>query len=123
LKNIETPVKDFTNKGESTALAIPIPSLTPLATSYHLPSLEVINIVDLTPIKPRDMPSSNLFFNKKRKTIIQKESQKKGGVITKKQIMVYDGQEQSDPEFAKQVADSLGAFVTTNLWLVDKLRK
>jgi hypothetical protein len=69
------------------------------------------------------MPSSYFFFNKKRKAIIRRESQQKGGVITKKQRMVYDGQGQSDPEFAKQVADSLGAFATTNLWSVDQLRK
>jgi hypothetical protein len=29
--------------------------------------------------------------------------------------MIYDGQGQSDPEFAKEVADSLGAFATANL--------
>jgi hypothetical protein len=37
--------------------------------------------------------------------------------------MIYDGQGQSDPEFAKEVADSLGAFATANLWSVDNLRK
>ena len=36
--------------------------------------------------------------------------------------MVYDGYGQSEPEFEKQVEDSLGEFETTNLWLVDKLR-
>ena len=37
--------------------------------------------------------------------------------------MIYDGQGQSDPEFAKEVADSLGAFATANLWSIDNLRK
>jgi hypothetical protein len=70
LSNTETPVKDVTNQGESTAFISPIPSLTPLATSFDLPCSEVINIDDLTPIEPEDMPSSYFFFNKKRKAII-----------------------------------------------------
>jgi hypothetical protein len=37
--------------------------------------------------------------------------------------MIYDGQGQSDPEFTKEVADSLGAFATANLWSMDNLRK
>jgi hypothetical protein len=34
--NTETPMKDVTNQGESIALTSPIPSLTPLATSFVL---------------------------------------------------------------------------------------
>jgi hypothetical protein len=37
--------------------------------------------------------------------------------------MIFDGHGQSDPEFAKQVVDSLGAFTTKNLWSVDNLRE
>jgi hypothetical protein len=36
---------------------------------------------------------------------------------------VYDGKGQNDPEFAKEVADSLGAFATANQWSVDNLTK
>jgi hypothetical protein len=36
---------------------------------------------------------------------------------------VYDGKGQKDHEFAKEVADSLGAFTTANQWLVDNLTK
>jgi hypothetical protein len=43
--------------------------------------------------------------------------------LPKKNKMIYDGQGQSDPEFTKEVADSLGAFATANLWSVDNLRK
>jgi hypothetical protein len=69
------------------------------------------------------MPPSTVFFNKKRKAIIRKEAQQKEGVITKKQKMVYDGQGQSDPKFAKEVTYSLGAFATTNQWSVDNIKK
>jgi hypothetical protein len=56
-------------------------------------------------------------------SIVRREFQQKGGVITIRQRMVYDGHGQSDPEFTKQVADYLGKCATTNLWLVDKLRE
>jgi hypothetical protein len=69
------------------------------------------------------MTSSDLFFNKKKKAIVRREVQQKGGVITKKQKTIYDGQGQSDPEFTKYVADSLGAFTTSNLWSIDKLKE
>jgi hypothetical protein len=63
-------VKDITIQGESNALAIPIPSLTPLAKSFHFPGLEVINVDDLTPIEPEEMDSLDLFLNKKNKVNI-----------------------------------------------------
>jgi hypothetical protein len=120
--NTETPIKDVTTQGESTTLAISIPYLTSLATSYGITDSEVVNVDDLTLIGPEEMPSSYFFFNKKRKDIVRREVQQKG-VITKRKKMVYDGQGQSDAKFTKQLADSLGAFATTNLWSIDKLRK
>jgi hypothetical protein len=114
--NIENPIKDVTTQGESTSLTIPIPALIHFATSSGILDSEVVNVDDLTPIELGEMPSSHFPFSKKRKAIVRREFQQKGGVITKRQRMVYDGQGQSDPEFAKHVVDSLGAFTTTNLW-------
>jgi hypothetical protein len=37
--------------------------------------------------------------------------------------VIYDGHGQDDPEFAREVADSLGAFATANQWSVDNLTK
>jgi len=54
---------------------------------------------------------------------VQREIQKKGGIITKKKRIIFDGQGQIDLEFAKHVANSLGAFATTNLWFVENLRE
>jgi hypothetical protein len=107
----------------STAIISHIPSLTPLATSFVTPSLESIHIDELTPILPKEMPPSSFFFNKKRKAIVKKESQQKDGVVTKRQKIVYDGKGQNDPEFAKEVADSLGDFSTANQWSMDNLTK
>jgi hypothetical protein len=81
--NTETPMKYFTNQEEFVALISPIPSLTPLETSSDLPSSEVINIDDLTPIEPEDVTSSDLFFNKKRKAIIRRKSRQKEGELPK----------------------------------------
>jgi hypothetical protein len=52
---------------------------------------------------------------------VKRESHQKDGVITKRQRMVYDGNDRDDPEFAKEVAGSLGAFSTANQWSVDNL--
>jgi len=68
--NTKTLVKYFITQGETTALVIPIPSLTPLPTSYEMPSSEVINIDDLTPIEPEEIPSLDFFFGKKIKVIV-----------------------------------------------------
>jgi hypothetical protein len=68
--NTENPINDVTAQGESTALASPIPSLTPLATSFGIRGSEVVNVEYFTPIEPEEMPSSDFFFNKKRKVIV-----------------------------------------------------
>jgi hypothetical protein len=116
-------VPSVTSPEKSTALTSTILSLTPITTSFETPSSEAIHIDELTPILPEEMPPSSFFFNKKRRAIIRRESQQKEGVVTKRNIIVYDGQGQNDPEFSKEVADSLGAFATANQWSVDNLIK
>jgi hypothetical protein len=118
-----TITPNVTSAKKSTALISPIPLVTPLSTSFEVPSSEVIHLDKLTPILPKEMPPSSFFFNKKRKAIIRKESHQKEGVTTKKHIIVYDGHEKNDPEFAKEVADSLGAFTTANQWSVGNISK
>jgi hypothetical protein len=112
-----------TGPESSTTIISPIPSLTPLETSFGTPSSEVVHIDELTPILPKEMPPSSLFFIKKQKAIVKKESQQKYGVVTKRQKIVDDGKGQDDPEFVKEVAYSLGYFSTANQWSVDNLTK
>jgi hypothetical protein len=102
-------------------LPTPITSLTPLQTSFRNPNSEITFVGDLTPILPEEMPPSNFFFSKKGKSIVKRESHQKDGVITKRKRLVYDENDQDDPEFAKEVAGSLGAFSTANQWSVDNL--
>jgi hypothetical protein len=120
-----TPVgtPNTTGPENSTTIISPIPSLTPLQTSFGTPSSELIHVDDLTPILPEEMPPSSFFFNKKQKSIVKRESQQKDGVVTKRKKLVYDGKDQDDPKFAKEVADSLGDFSTANQWSVDNLTK
>jgi hypothetical protein len=79
-----TVTPSVTSPEKSTALISPIPSVTPLSTSFEVPSSEVIHLDELTPILPEEMPPSSFFFNKKRKAIIRKESHQKEGVTTKR---------------------------------------
>ena len=51
------------------------------------------------------------------------ESHQKDGVMTKRQRMVYDGNDQDDTEFTKEVAGSLGSFSMANQCSVDNLAK
>jgi len=52
---------------------------------------------------------------------VKREFHQKDGAVIKRQILVYDGKEQYGPEFAKEVAGSLGYFATANQWSVDNL--
>jgi hypothetical protein len=67
---IVTP--SVTSLENSIVLVSSIPSVTPLSTSFEVPSSELIHLDELTPIFPDKMPPSSLFFNKKRKYIIRK---------------------------------------------------
>jgi hypothetical protein len=105
----------------SMEIASPIASLTPLQTSFGNPNSVLTFIGDITPILPEDMPPSYFFFSKKQKAIMKRESHQKDRVITKRKRPVYDGKNHGGPEFAKEVAGSLGAFATANQWSMDNL--
>ena len=102
-------------------IGTPITSLTPLQFSLRNPNSEIVFVDDLNPISPEEMPPSNFFFSRKRKAIVKRESHQKDGVITKRQRMVYDGNNQDALEFTKEVAGSLGVFSMTNQWYVENL--
>jgi hypothetical protein len=99
----------------------PITSLTPLQSSFRNPSFEVIFIDNFTLIAPEEMPPLDFLFSKKRRVIIKRETHQKDGVIVKRKIMLYDGQNRDDTEFAKEVVGWLGAFATANQWSVENL--
>jgi hypothetical protein len=110
-----------TEQQQCTNIVTPITSLTHLQSNFGNPNSKIVFVSDLTPISPKEMPPSDFFFSKKRKAIVKRESYHKDGVITKRKRMVYDGNDQDDPEFAKEVAGSSGAFATANQWSLDNL--
>jgi hypothetical protein len=118
-----TGTLNTTGQQHSTEIASPITSLTPLQTSFRNPNYRLTFIGDLTPISPKEIPPSDLFFSKKRKAIVKRESHKNDGVITKRKRMVYDRNDHDGPEFAKEVAGLLGDFSTSNQWSVENLTK
>jgi len=120
-----TPVVilNTTKKQKSTNISTPITSLSLLQSNFENPNYEIVFVSDLSPIFPEDMPPSDLFFSKKHKSIVKRESHQKYGAKIKRQRMVYDGNDRDDPEFPKVVAGSLGAFSIANQWSVDNFTK
>jgi hypothetical protein len=56
---------------QSSELGSPITSLTPLESTFGTPNLEVIYVIDLTPISREEIPSSDYFFSRKRKAVVK----------------------------------------------------
>ena len=59
-----TVTPSVTSPEKSTAIISPIPSVTPISTSFDVPSFEVVHLDELTPISPQEMPPSNFFLRK-----------------------------------------------------------
>ena len=70
-----------------------------------------------------EIPPSNFVFSKKRKVVVKKEMHQKEGATVKKNRELLDGQNLEEEDFVVEVAGSLGDFATTNLFLVDNLKK
>jgi ribosomal protein S19 len=99
----------------------PITSATLLKSSFRNLGFEVMFISDLTPISPKEMNPSDCFFKNNIRAIVKRETHQKEGGIVKRKIMVYNGQNRDDSEFAREMVGSLGAFATTNQWSVENL--
>jgi hypothetical protein len=105
-----------------TELGSPIASLTPLQSTFGTPHLEIIYVSDLTPISREEIPSSDYFFSKKRKVVVKKEMHLKEGTMVKKHRVLIDGQNLEEEDFSTEVAGSMGALATTNLFSVDNMK-
>jgi hypothetical protein len=96
-------------------------SLTPLQSSQGNPNSEFISIEDLTLISVEEVPPSDLFFSKKRRDIVKRETHQKDGATVKSKRMLYDGQGLDDLKFSKKMAGSLGAFAMANQYLIENI--
>jgi vacuolar-type H+-ATPase subunit I/STV1 len=67
------------------------------------------------------MPSSDLFFNKKRKAVVQGRISKKEKSVVKKYKILFDGQGLNDIELAENLVGSIEAFASANSWSVGNI--
>jgi hypothetical protein len=119
---IHTDIPKTTGETKSTELGSPITSLTPLQSTFGLPQLQVIYASDLTPISREEIPPSDYFFSKKRKVVLKQEMHQREGTMVKKHRVLIDGQNLEEEDFTTEVAGSMGALATTNLFTVDNMK-
>jgi hypothetical protein len=105
----------------STELGSPITSLTPLQSTYGNPQEGVQYVSDLEPISRDEIPPSNYFFSKKRKAILKQEMHPRGDMMIKKHKITIDGQKLKEGEFATEIAGTMGALASVNLYSVGSL--
>jgi hypothetical protein len=105
----------------STELGSPITSLTPLQSTYGNHQEGALYISDLEPISRDEIPPSNYFFSKKRKAILKQEIYPRGDMMIKKHKIIIDGQKLKEGEFATEIAGTIGALTSTNLYSVGSL--
>jgi hypothetical protein len=83
--------------------------------------MEVVYVSDLTPISRDEIPSSDYFFSKKRKAVVKQEMHWKGDTMVKKHRVLVDRKKLEEEDFSTEVASSMGALATTNLFSVDSM--
>ena len=77
---------------------------------------------DLTPISREEIPPSDYFFSKKRKVVLKKEMHLREGTMVKKHKVLVDGKNLEEEDFTTEVAGSMVALETTNLFSIDSLK-
>jgi hypothetical protein len=105
----------------STELGSPITALTPLQATFGNPHEEVLYVSDLEPISRDEMPSSDYFFSKKRKAVLKQELHPVGEKAVKKHKIIIDGKKLQDSAFATELAGSMGAIASANMYSVETL--
>jgi hypothetical protein len=78
----------------------------------------VVFIEHITPISVEEIPPSDIFFSKKRRVVVKRETHQREGATVKRHRVLYDSQALEEAEFGMEAAGSLGAFATTNWYSV-----
>ena len=84
--------------------------------------MRAIYVSNLTPISRDEIPPSDYFFRKKKKDVVKQEMYMREGATVKKHGALVDGQNLEEEDFATEVASSMGAMATTNLFTVENMR-
>jgi hypothetical protein len=117
LKNVPEKIGGTT----STELGSPITSLTPLQSTFGTPHEGVLYVSDLEPISRDEIPSSDYFFSKKRRAVLKQEIHPRGEGSIKKHRVIIDGKKLKDGEFATELAGTMGAIASANIYSVGNL--
>jgi hypothetical protein len=105
----------------STALGSPITALTPLQATFGNPHEGALYVSDLEPISKDELPSSDYFFSKKRRAVLKQELHSVGERTLKKHKIIIDGKKLHDSAFATELAGSMGAIASANMYSVENL--
>jgi hypothetical protein len=105
----------------STALGSPITALTPLQATFGNPHEGALYVSDLEPISKDELPSSDYFFSKKRRAVLKQELHSVGDRTLKKHKIIIDGRKLHDSAFATELAGSMGAIASANMYSVENL--
>jgi hypothetical protein len=105
----------------STALGSPIAALTPLQATFGNPHEGALYVNELEPISRDELPSSDYFFSKKRRAVLKKELHSVGERSIKRHKIIIDGKNLHDSAFATELAGSMGAIASANMYSVENL--
>jgi hypothetical protein len=105
----------------SKELGSPITALTPLQATFGNPHEGVLYVSDLEPISRDEIPSSDYFFSKKRRAVLKQELHPVGERIVKKHKIIIDGKKLKESEFATELAGTMGAIASANMYSVGNL--
>ena len=73
-------------------------------------------------ISVEEIPPFDIFFRKKRRVVVKRETHQREGATIKRHKVLYDGHALEEEEFAMEVLGSLGDFATTNWYSVGNLK-
>ena len=105
----------------SKELGSPITSLTPLQSTFGTPHEGCLYVSDLEPISRDEIPSSDYFFSKKRRVVLKQEIHPVGDRSIKKHRVIIDGKKLKEGEFATELAGTMGAIASANMYSVGNL--
>jgi hypothetical protein len=116
------PVTEVTLKQPSKEIDSLIAIITPLQFTKGNSDAGWIFNEELTPISVEELPPNEFFFDKKRKAVVRQELYQKEGIMAKKFKIMTDGKAAKEEEFIEEIVGTLGAYATTNQYLVGTLK-
>jgi hypothetical protein len=105
----------------SKEIGSPITTLTPLQSTFGTPHEGVLYVSDLEPISRDEIPPSDYFFSKKRRAVLKQEIHPVGERSIKKHKVIIDGKKLKDGEFTTELAGTMGAIASANIYSVGNL--